>query len=350
MSGKKLVRAAPLKAVDFTKERVPAWVAELIETHLAIEREDAKAAGAVGYMARALVNTSMPYRDPKTREYVRHNGSLTLQMTAGPNVGLPFGIYPRLLTTWVATEAVRRQSPVIELGDSLRQFLREVLDLRSNGAGKGGNATRVSDQMVRLFSASIVATDTRYGFEMRRINIVEQASLTREDAARFDALVTEAPESATAIDDGSTSPAPLLWVPQNGADAGRWNSRVELTPNFFAECTTSPVPIDLRAYKSLRESPRAMDLYSWLTYRMSYLRGRSRPIPWEALMFQFGSALTPDKGGQAQRDFKREFLKALKTVLVVYPEAKIDYDASGITLLPSRPHVARQSQQQLSFG
>jgi hypothetical protein len=314
------------------------------------QREDAKAAGAVGYMARALVNTSMPYRDPKTREYVRHNGSLTLQMTAGPNVGLPFGIYPRLLTTWVATEAVRRQSPVIELGDSLRQFLREVLDLRSNGAGKGGNATRVSDQMVRLFSASIVATDTRYGFEMRRINIVEQASVTREDAARFDALVTEAAGQDVAIDDGGGSLAPLLWVPQNSDDAGRWNSRVELTPNFFEECTTSPVPIDLRAYKSLRESPRAMDLYSWLTYRMSYLRGRSRPIPWEALMFQFGSALTPDKGDQAVRDFRREFLKALKTVLVVYSEAKIDYDSTGITLLPSRPHVARQVQQQLSLG
>ncbi len=38
MTAKKLVRAAPLKAVDFTKDRVPAWVAELIETHLAIER------------------------------------------------------------------------------------------------------------------------------------------------------------------------------------------------------------------------------------------------------------------------------------------------------------------------
>jgi hypothetical protein len=32
------------------------------------------------------------------------------------------------------------------------------------------------------------------------------------------------------------------------------------------------------------------------------------------------------------------------------PEAKIDYDTTGITLLPSRPHVARQAQQTLTFG
>ncbi len=32
------------------------------------------------------------------------------------------------------------------------------------------------------------------------------------------------------------------------------------------------VPIDLRALNALKGSPLALDIYSWLTYRMSYLR------------------------------------------------------------------------------
>jgi hypothetical protein len=61
------------------------------------------------------------------------------------------------------------------------------------------------------------------------------------------------------------------------------------------------VPIDLRAYKALRGSPLAMDIYTWLTYRMSYTTRRTRPIRWEALMGQFGSRFT---GEGAVRDFK----------------------------------------------
>ena len=35
-------------------------------------------------------------------------------------------------------------------------------------------------------------------------------------------------------------------------------------------------------------SPMALDLYSWLTYRMSYLE-RLTGIPWGALQLQFGA-------------------------------------------------------------
>ena len=260
---------------DFRSNKpVPSWIREVIETHLAIETEDAKQAGALGFMARALVIATMPYKDQKNPDgtpkesFTRQNGDFKLRIVAGYDGGIPFGIYPRLLMSWVTTEAVRKQSPVIELGDSLSIFLRDVLDLRSTGGGKRGTATRVSEQMKRLFGSLITAqysgTQEKRGFVMKNVLIADEIE------------VDEAEESA-------------LWTPQKGHEAGTWRSKVKLTNNFFQECIANPVPIDLRAFKALRGSPLAMDLYTWLTYRMSYVQSNTRPITWEALMLQFGS-------------------------------------------------------------
>ena len=39
------------------------------------------------------------------------------------------------------------------------------------------------------------------------------------------------------------------------------------------------------------------------------------------------------------RDFKKAFLKALKLVLAVYPQARVEVGDAGVVLLPSRPHI-----------
>lgn len=303
-------------SLDYRSDKpMPTWVREVIDTHLAIEAESAASAGSIGFMTRALVLATMPYKDPKTDAFTRVNGDFKLRIVAGSEKGIPYGIYPRLLTSWVTTEAVRKQSPVIELGDSLREFLRDVLDLRSFGGGKRGSASRVADQMQRLFGSLITAqysdASGRKGFKLKNVMIADELDLEPEG----------------------------LWTPQAEGEAGKWKSQVVLSTNFFAECVTNPVPIDLRAYRALRGSPLAMDIYTWLTYRMSYTDRRSKPIPWEALMMQFGSSFTTD---QAVRDFKKAFLRALAAVQIVYPAAKLEVHEKGLVLLPSRPHIPKQ--------
>ena len=49
---------------------------------------------------------------------------------------LPFGNLPRLLLAWVTTEAVRTQSRVLVLGDSLSDFMR-ALGVYSNSGTTG---------------------------------------------------------------------------------------------------------------------------------------------------------------------------------------------------------------------
>ena len=75
------------------------------------------------------------------------------------------------------------------------------------------------------------------------------------------------------------------------------------------------MPVDMRALKALRRSSMALDLYCWLTYRMSYLR-KETVIPWPALQAQFRADYARN------RAFKEKFLESLRKVLTVYTEAK----------------------------
>ncbi len=324
-------KSKSIETYDFRSNKpMPSWIRDVIESHLAIEAEDAKKAGALGFMARALVIATMPYKDQRNADgtpkesFTRQNGDFKLRIVAGYDGGIPFGIYPRLLMSWVTTEAVRKQSPVIELGDSLSMFLRDVLDIRSTSGGKRGSTTRVSEQMKRLFGSLITAQYSgsleKRGFMLKNVLIADELEVHDEDEKD------------------------ALWTPQQGHEAGTWRSKVKLTNNFFQECINNPVPIDLRAFKALRGSPLAMDIYTWLTYRMSYVQTTTRPITWEALMLQFGSGYgslisSPQAAKQSVLDFKRNFLKSLKLVHTVYPEANVNFNDTGIVLMPSRTHI-----------
>jgi hypothetical protein len=94
----------------------------------------------------------------------------------------------------------------------------------------------------------------------------------------------------------------------------------------------------MRALRALRRSPLALDLYVWLTYRMSYLR-QPTAVPWAALRLQFGA----DYGRMDH--FQGHVRRALaKYVLPVYPQARIEEAPGGLRLLPSPTHVRQLGQ------
>ena len=126
---------------------------KLIRQALMIEAEEARQAGAVGFIARALTQATMPHKATSDNEFTRQNGNFTLTMMSPRRVGLPYGSIPRLLVSWVTTEAVRTKSPVLELGPSLSAFMTE-LGLTPTG-GRWGTITRLRDQMTRLFASSV---------------------------------------------------------------------------------------------------------------------------------------------------------------------------------------------------
>ena len=276
----------------------------LIEQALAIEVEQAKEAGALGFMARALTQATMPHSKVPGNEFTRSNGAFILNMMAPSRVGLPYGSYPRLLMAWLTTEAMRTKERKLNLGHSLSEFMRE-LDLIPTG-GRWGTIPRLKDQSERLFSTAI-------------------SCYYQNDS-------THAHEGFMLTDKYS-----LWWNPRNPDQDVLWRSTVTLSERFFNEVTTSAVPIDMRALKALKQSPLALDIYCWLTHRMSYLSKKTE-IPWPALQVQFGSGYATD--AQGVRDFKKAFLRQFKKVDMVYP-TKTSEGNYGLVLKPSPTHIPR---------
>lgn len=319
--------------VDYQTDAVPEWIRDVIDTALAIEQEDARSAGSLGFMTRALVSASMPYKDPKTKVFERRNGDLTLSMLSPK--GVPYGKYPRLLLSWLVTEAVTTRAPVVTLGDTLADFLKSAVGVEATG-GKTGTATRVSEQMERLFTSmvSVERRDADQGgrsFSFENIALVQRGHMAADDRRRFDSI------DAIDIDVDKNE----LWRTRDASTQGTWNSVVELTPQFFKECLETPVPLDLRAYRTLSPAPMAMDIYAWCSYRASYIKRATRPIPWPALQAQFGSGFPFTE--QGARDFKKAFKRNLDVVRLVYPELKVDEssNSSGLILLPSKTHIPK---------
>ena len=208
----------------------------LLERALAIDVQAEPPAGALGFMARTLVQATLPHRDPKSNEFTRVNGQFTLTMFAPRSIGLPYGSVPRLVLAWITTEAVRTQQPTLDLGPSLTQFMRH-LELTATG-GRYGSITRLRDQMQRLLATSI--TGIYSGPDHWRLDAFRVA-----DAAK------------------------LWWRPNDldPADPRNWVSTLTLGETFYRDIIEHAVPVDLRVLKVLRPSPLALDIYCWLTYR-----------------------------------------------------------------------------------
>lgn len=275
----------------------------LIADSLAIEAESAQTAGALGFLARAMVQATLPHKKVAGNEFERKNGAYTLHLLAPAKVGLPYGTVPRLLLAWLTTEAVRTQNRELFLGDSLSHFMHE-LDMVPTG-GRWGSITRLKDQTARLFASTVSAT------------YADKQSHT---------------EAGFRLADRST----LWWDAKAPEQAGLWESSVKLSETFFNEVIAHPIPVDMRAIRALKKSPLALDIYAWMTYRASYATKPSE-IPWQALAMQFGS-------DYAQvRDFKAAFLDALRKVHTVYAGANFELGERGLIVKPTRPHITRKA-------
>ncbi|MGF0118794.1 replication protein RepA [Promicromonospora sp. Marseille-Q5078] len=303
-----------------TQLRITSRQRNVVDAKFAIENQRAADAGEIGYAARIWTQLALPYTDPgPVSRWERRNGDLalvvrpaTLVATDGTTSdGYPFGALPRYVLSWMATEAVRTQSPCLDVGRSFNDFMKRL------GLGHNGrDAKRLKDQIYRLVGATMQVQQVRKAGENTHVH-GEHFTV----ASSFD-----------------------LWLPAHddvGEDQGvLWNNTVTLSEAFFSSIIEAPVPVDLRALRALRGAPMRLDIYTWLTHRLGYMSG-STLVPWPSLAVQFGGQFS------RPRKFKETFVKNLITVAELYPAARFSVEDPGLLLFPSAPHVERRQRRAL---
>ena len=272
-----------------------------------IQGESAVEADALGFMAKMLVQTTLPHRAQPGTQYTRTEGDVTLSITDLGGAGLPYGAYPRLILIWMTTEALRTGKRKLELGRSLSSFMGQ-LGLQCTG-GHWGTIPRFRNQMERLFGAAI---STRWRHDQTTQIHLGGSNLVL--AEEFD----------------------LWWAPQKLARTALAQSNVTLSQKFFEQLVEAPVPLDLRAIRALKRSPLSLDLYAWATRRVSYLKKPLR-ISWRSFQLSFGAGYADTPQGKSR--FRGNAIEALRRVKAVYPQLKIDVKPEGLVLFPSSTHI-----------
>ena len=267
----------------------------------------------MGFMARLLALCCLPRTNPGDRwKYVRRNGPYELIMISGGKTKLPYGNLPRLLLAWVSTEAVKTQSPVLILGNSLAEFMRK-LGIQDDSGSPRGDRTRLRNQMDRLFSATL--------------------QFIYED---------QGPDDSPQVKDTFTAPVArkthLVWNPRRPDEPVLWESKIELGWDFFQEIIRHPVPLDMNILKALKRSSLGLDLYLWVTYRTFALK-RPLRLSWRQLYRQFGAV--PDKANDkvTQQAFRRDCLRELKKIKAAWPELNYAAAKGVLIVSPSKPAI-----------
>lgn len=263
----------------------------------------------LGFLSRALAQTSIPHSKLDTNIFTRQSGQHSLTIV-GSEFGLPYGTYPRLLLAWICSEAVKTQSPTLHLGTKQSDFLQKL-----NISRQGSTIASLKDQTNRLLNSTF-----RLTFEDTNLKANKRFLIASSDIE--------------------------FWSPQTG----EWEAYLKLSKDFFDDILANPVPIDVNVLNSVRKSPLAIDVYTWLAYRTYLVHiqgGRPVKINWADLQAQFGSSYGESikskiissadilkKEQQALIDFRASFLSALRKLETFYPELNqiIQSDSQFLTV------------------
>jgi hypothetical protein len=239
----------------------------------------------LSFGARPFILCGLPIRrlPAGTLTYTRRNGRFFLEIVGHPEFGVPFG-QDRLVLLWLATEAVRQRSPVVEF-ESAAQILNKW-GLPTNGE----YYRHLAASFKRVFASTIFfgIRDKPCGSE-----IWDRSRVHFFDHAR------------------------LWFSKENDRNAGRRENLITLSAQFWEELRTDPIPVDTEVVRVLANNPGCLDLYTWLTWRC-YQAKASERIP---LFGPFGLAAQLGVQEYARdRKFRERIRNWLKLVRLYWPD------------------------------
>lgn len=256
-----------------------------------------------------LAQVGLPRKPTKARTFARTSGRASILLEAGSlfdgvsfeEQPLPSGTRPRLVLLHVCTEAVKTRRPQIEVGSSVREFLR-WLNIDTGGKSMGYFRREMKALAACRMTVGIPAEGGPETIDAKPIS-------------KFKA-----------------------WTTNDDQQRTLWPGVLELSPAFFDSVLAHAVPLDPNAIAELQNNALALDVYTWLAHRLCRVRNNAGArLSWENLHQQFGSVEYRDL-----QDFRKRFLGGLKRAAAVYPAARVDIVRGGLLLKPSSPPIARK--------
>ena len=273
----------------------------------------------------------LPLRKLKNeaKGYEIKHGKASLAIDAGrllnPKTGhlekqdVPYGSAARIVLAHIHNHIICANSldeaVEIPMGDSLREFFRTY---RLNITG--GNGKQIKLQVNNIAAAHITIGIWKDN-QAKQINV---------------------PTLAEEIN---------FWMEKDERQRVIWQPSMIVNRRYAEAIRERAVPLDIRALVGLYEKPRAMDVFTWLSYRLPLVREKKGVfLPFQGengLHTIFGTTLKqPNK-------FREEFIKTLTEVHKWYPEAKLSIEQQGIRIFHSpSPIPAKHSlgnQKSLFF-
>jgi len=274
--------------------------------------QDPPAGGDIGFMPAALCHVFFPYHEPPpgTDFWTRRSGDYILSIAAVPgtdprtneriNFGVPAGPKPRLILAALNSIALAKQSPELQFGNSLTDFVGNTLQLNTDGR----TINKVKAEMTKLARAHV------------------EIAFDNGDGRTF--------QDGTKIVRGLD----LTWS-KNGNQFPLWGNHLRFSDDYFKALQEHGVPLDMRALRGMTNNAVAIDVYSFLAHRLHHLK-RPLFLSWVAVKAQFGYTYA------TMKDFKKRFRETLRLVKVMYPAAKIEeVDNRGFYLFNSPPPVMK---------
>jgi hypothetical protein len=255
-----------------------------------------------------FAQVSLPRAPTDLRTFERHSGRASILLEAGSLFDgfrfvpqpLPSGTRPRLVLVHVCTEAVRTKRATIDVGHSVREFLRRL------GIDAGGKSMGYFRREMCALAACrmTLGVPTEHGPE----------TIDAKPISKFTA-----------------------WLTNDENQRTMWPGTIDLSPPFFESVLDHAVPLDPNAIAALQNTALGLDCYLWLAHRLCRIRSDAGVrLSWANLHEQFGRNEYRDP-----KDFRKRFLGGLRRALAVYPNARLETVRGGLLLKPSPPPIQR---------
>lgn len=263
----------------------------------------------VTYTHAVFAQCFLPIRRlaPDDKRYEVRHGRAALLITAGDllnpatqqfvQMEVPSGSAARIALAHINNHIIRartlEEALYVPMGDSLRDFM----DYQGLAIG-GKNGKEVTRQIHNLAAARIVL-----------------GLWTAEHARQVNTQI------ADAID---------FWLERDRRQRTLWQPVMRVSDRYADAIREHCVPHDMRALVGLYGNTRAMDIYTWLAYRLPRVKERTSVlVRFDDLKPIFGAGV---KDGHK---FRQAFKKALGEAMRWYPVGRVGVEKEGLRLFQS---------------